>query len=62
MNTVYFGPDSFIPVPTFSIVNTIRKLKNSFALGEDLINAELHKHGGRELWECICNLIMDTEL
>jgi hypothetical protein len=62
VNTVYFGPDPFIPVPTFSIVDTVRKLKNNSALGEDLINVELNKHGGTELWECIRNLIVDTEL
>jgi hypothetical protein len=61
VNTVHFGPDPFIPVPTFSIVDTIRRLKNS-VLGENLINAELNKHGGRVLWECIRNLIVDKEL
>jgi len=62
VNTVYFGPDPFIPVPTFSIVDTVGELRNNSALGEYLINAELNKHGGREIWECIHNLIMDIEL
>jgi len=62
VNTVYFGPDPFIPVPTISTVNTIRKLKNNSALGEDLINAEINKYENRDLWECMCNLITDMEL
>jgi hypothetical protein len=41
------------------VYDTIRKLKKNGALGEDLINAELIKYGGRELWKCIHNLIMD---
>ena len=60
MNTVHFGPDPFIPVPTISMAyDTTRKLKNNQAPGEYLIKAALIKYAGRRLWKCINNLIVD---
>lgn len=56
----YYGPDISISTPTTQIVNeVIKKLKNNRAPGEDLISAELIKHGGKELWKYVYDLICD---
>ncbi|KAJ4441008.1 hypothetical protein ANN_10857 [Periplaneta americana] len=61
INISCFEPDPYMPVPTNTMVyDAIRKMKNSRAPGEDSINADLIKKGGKELWKCIHNLIVDV--
>jgi hypothetical protein len=49
--TVYFGPELHTPEPTTTEVNdTIRKMKDNRAPGEDAITAKLIKKGGKRLW------------
>jgi hypothetical protein len=57
--TVFFGPELHIPVPTTTeVYDTIRKIKDNRAPGEDAITAELIKKGGNHLWENIHQLIL----
>jgi hypothetical protein len=41
------------------VYDVIRKLKLNRAPGDDCINAELIKNGGKHLWKCIFDLILE---
>jgi sorting nexin-29 len=57
--TVYFGPELHIPEPSTSeVYDTVRKMKDNRAPGEDATMAELIKKGGKHLWENIHQLIV----
>jgi hypothetical protein len=56
---VYFSPELHITVPTvIEIYDTIRRMKDNRAPGEDAITAELIKGGGRSPWKNIHQLIV----
>jgi hypothetical protein len=55
---VYLGPELHISVPTvIEVYDTIRRMKDNSAPGEDAVTAELIKGGGRSLWKNIHQLI-----
>jgi hypothetical protein len=55
--TVCFGSELHIPEPTTTeVYDTVRKMKDSRAPGEDTITAELIKKLGKRLWENIHQL------
>jgi hypothetical protein len=59
--TVFFGPELHIPVPTVTeVYGAIRRMKNIRAPGEDIITAELIKEGRRCLWKNIYQLIVSV--
>jgi hypothetical protein len=59
--TVFFGPELHIPVPTVTEVHgTIGRMESNGFPGEDSITAELIKEGGRRLWKNICQLIVSV--
>jgi hypothetical protein len=59
VETVYFGPELHIFVPTvIEVYDTSRKMKDNRAPREDAITAELIKEGGRSLWKNIHQLII----
>jgi hypothetical protein len=59
VETVYFGPELHIFVPTvIEVYDTIRRIKYNRAPGEDAITAELIREGGRSLWKNIHQLIV----
>jgi sorting nexin-29 len=41
------------------VYDVIRKLKLNRAPGDDCINSELIKNGGKHLWKCIFDLILE---
>jgi hypothetical protein len=50
-----------IPEPTTTeVYDTIRKMKDNRAPGEDAITAKLIKKGGKHLWENIHQLIVSV--
>jgi hypothetical protein len=56
---VYFDPELHIPVPMVTeVYDTIRRMKDHRAPGENAITAELIKGGGRSLWKNIHQLIL----
>jgi hypothetical protein len=60
MKKIYYGPEPFISPPTANVVyGVIKKLKLNRAPGDDCINAELRKNGGKHLWKCIFDLILE---
>jgi hypothetical protein len=57
--TVCFGPELHIPEPTTTeVYDTVRKMKDNRAPGEDAITAELIKKGRKRLWKNIHQLIV----
>jgi hypothetical protein len=57
---IYYGSEPFLFSPTANVVyDVIRKLKLNRAPGDDCINAELIKNGGKHLWKCIFDLILE---
>jgi hypothetical protein len=56
VETVYFGPELHISVPTvIEVYDTIRRMKDNRAPGEDATTAELIKESGRSLWKIFTN-------
>jgi hypothetical protein len=57
---IYYGPEPFIfPLTANVVYHVITKLKLNRGPGDDCINTELIKNGGKHLWKCIFDLILE---